>query len=332
MSAQPFKDYYNILGVPPDATPADFKAAFRIIAREFHPDANRDKSETERTELAEKFKAVSEAADVLRNPEKRAAYDMEWRAHQATEDTEGTAQPAKGKPQSRETSVPKDPAVPREQEPIYGDPFAEFDRMAESVATMWAESKPQTNQAWDAAMASRRQEAEARKEQEKITVAKEEKAQQEFQDSVRTTELTLPQNHILVIQGMVQLIQNRGQRDVEIVDAEGNRTAAVHKQAGFPVSFDVESDMYAMGDSETQRHLRNLGVVARAVATSNVYKDAPKALAEINAYVDSRGDAYAERGESLITTRLRDIPYHFEEGRVRELKPESLEGTPYFNK
>lgn len=64
-----FKDYYEILGVKPEATEADIKAAYRKLARKYHPDKNKDAG------AEEKFKAVNEANDVLRDKDKRRAYD-----------------------------------------------------------------------------------------------------------------------------------------------------------------------------------------------------------------------------------------------------------------
>lgn len=64
------KNYYEILGVPKDADEAQLKKAYRKLALQFHPDKNPDDPSAE-----EKFKEVSEAYDVLRDPEKRASYD-----------------------------------------------------------------------------------------------------------------------------------------------------------------------------------------------------------------------------------------------------------------
>jgi curved DNA-binding protein len=65
-----FKDYYETIGVPRDASPDDIKRAYRRLARKYHPDVSKEKDAEER------FKEVGEAYEVLRDPEKRAAYDQ----------------------------------------------------------------------------------------------------------------------------------------------------------------------------------------------------------------------------------------------------------------
>jgi molecular chaperone DnaJ len=64
------KDYYEILGVSRDATEEDLKKAYRKLAMQFHPDRNQGDKQAE-----VRFKEVSEAYDVLKDAEKRAAYD-----------------------------------------------------------------------------------------------------------------------------------------------------------------------------------------------------------------------------------------------------------------
>jgi molecular chaperone DnaJ len=64
------QDFYVILGVSHDASEADIKKAYRKLAMECHPDRNNGDKAAE-----EKFKLVTEAYEVLRDPDKRAAYD-----------------------------------------------------------------------------------------------------------------------------------------------------------------------------------------------------------------------------------------------------------------
>lgn len=65
------RDYYEVLGIPKDASEDQIKQAYRKLAKKHHPDANPDNKE----EAAEKFKKVSEAYEVLMDKEKRATYD-----------------------------------------------------------------------------------------------------------------------------------------------------------------------------------------------------------------------------------------------------------------
>src|SRR4051794_41721149 len=64
------RDAYEILGVGRDADEREIKKAFRMRARELHPDVNQDDPEAE-----EKFKELAEAQEVLLDTQKRAAYD-----------------------------------------------------------------------------------------------------------------------------------------------------------------------------------------------------------------------------------------------------------------
>ncbi|MBH5336125.1 molecular chaperone DnaJ [Streptomyces pactum] len=64
------KDLYKVLGVPKDATEAEIKKAYRKLAREYHPDANKSDATAE-----ERFKEISEANDVLSDPKRRKEYD-----------------------------------------------------------------------------------------------------------------------------------------------------------------------------------------------------------------------------------------------------------------
>ncbi len=65
------KDYYKILGVRHDADGAEIKKAYRKLAMKFHPDQNKDNPKAE-----EKFKEINEAYDVLKDEQKRSAYDQ----------------------------------------------------------------------------------------------------------------------------------------------------------------------------------------------------------------------------------------------------------------
>ncbi len=64
------QDYYTLLGVPRNADPHTIKSAYRRLAKEHHPDRHNGCSEQEA-----RFKAINEAYDVLKDPQKRAAYD-----------------------------------------------------------------------------------------------------------------------------------------------------------------------------------------------------------------------------------------------------------------
>ena len=65
------RDYYDVLGVSKTATADEIKKAYRKLARQYHPDVNKDNPDA-----AEKFKECSEAYSVLSDETKRAQYDQ----------------------------------------------------------------------------------------------------------------------------------------------------------------------------------------------------------------------------------------------------------------
>jgi curved DNA-binding protein len=74
-----FKDYYQVMGVARDATEAQIKQAYRKLARKYHPDVSKEKNAEAR------FKEVGEAYEVLKSPDKRAAYDRLGETHRPGE-------------------------------------------------------------------------------------------------------------------------------------------------------------------------------------------------------------------------------------------------------
>jgi len=74
-----FKDYYGIMGVARDAAQDEIKRAYRKLARKYHPDVSKE------SDAEVRFKEVGEAYEVLKDPEKRTAYDQlgaDWKAGQ----------------------------------------------------------------------------------------------------------------------------------------------------------------------------------------------------------------------------------------------------------
>ena len=65
-----YKDYYEVMGVARDATQDEIKRSYRKLARKYHPDVSKE------SDAEGRFKALGEAYEVLKDPEKRAAYDQ----------------------------------------------------------------------------------------------------------------------------------------------------------------------------------------------------------------------------------------------------------------
>ncbi|MEA2418538.1 MAG: curved DNA-binding protein [Thermoleophilaceae bacterium] len=80
-----FQDYYETLGVSRDASEEDIRRAYRKLARQYHPDVNKEPG------AEDKFKELSEAYEVLKDPEKRERYDRLGSNWKAGEDVSGAS-------------------------------------------------------------------------------------------------------------------------------------------------------------------------------------------------------------------------------------------------
>ncbi|MCS7310654.1 MAG: DnaJ domain-containing protein, partial [Armatimonadetes bacterium] len=97
----PERDYYEVLGVPPNATDEQIRRRFRELARQYHPDVNRS------PDAEQRFKEITEAYRVLSSPSLRADYDLMRRsAQQARTGTGGatTTPPPRSRPYTHQNT------------------------------------------------------------------------------------------------------------------------------------------------------------------------------------------------------------------------------------
>ncbi len=125
MADMEFKDYYAILGVPPNADEKTIKETYRKLARQYHPDVNPGNKEAE-----EKFKTINEAYQVLSNKEQRKKYDELRAQYQRFQQTGGRSQEFNwqnwaARPGERPNVQY---ATPEDMEDIFGteNPFSDF--------------------------------------------------------------------------------------------------------------------------------------------------------------------------------------------------------------
>lgn len=93
--AMEYKDYYQILGVSRDSAQDEIKKAYRKLARKYHPDVSKEAN------AEEKFKEVKEAYEVLKDKEKRQAYDQlgaQWKSGQGFQPPPGWEYETRGTP------------------------------------------------------------------------------------------------------------------------------------------------------------------------------------------------------------------------------------------
>lgn len=120
------RDYYEVLGVPRDASPKDIRSAFRKLARKYHPDVNPNNPDAE-----SKFKEINEAHEVLSDPEKRAKYDRygrEWAQYEAWERAGRPGRSPFAEAEGTEPHVEYRTVNAEDLEDLFGsaDPFSDF--------------------------------------------------------------------------------------------------------------------------------------------------------------------------------------------------------------
>ncbi|MBF8286147.1 MAG: dnaJ subfamily C er 7-like isoform X1 [Anaerolineales bacterium] len=102
--------YYEILDVPPDATPEQIKAAYRILVQLHHPDRLQQSNPGVRQYAEERLKRINEAYTVLSDPAKRAKYDALYAPRKRWAEALGRA--FRGRCARRAVADP-DPQAPR---------------------------------------------------------------------------------------------------------------------------------------------------------------------------------------------------------------------------
>ena len=120
---QNFRNYYEILGIPTDASAEEIKKAFRRLARRYHPDVNPGDKTAE-----EKFKDINEAHEVLSDPSKRSQYDQ---FSQFWQKKGFSRQPAKAS--NLKTPFGRNGASRTSTQEVDYKQFSDFDRFVEQL-------------------------------------------------------------------------------------------------------------------------------------------------------------------------------------------------------
>lgn len=125
------KNYYAILGVTPDSSDAEIKSAYRTLARKFHPDVN--PSGTQR------FKDITEAYDVLSNPQKRHQYDMINGFFKSAFENKTSAKQAQS--EYKRQAAPKDEDADKQEEKQNKKSKEDFSKKINDIFEEFAKSK-----------------------------------------------------------------------------------------------------------------------------------------------------------------------------------------------